>query len=260
MIKFFEKSKSQSLHRRTFSHPFNGKGHPFFGGFFSINTPDGVTLKNNKDEIIKLFYNNDCAMSFLFDISENKPIFNKTAGGIHMNIVKDLNKSDDETHKHLELNKIRTILESRQNPNFRSGRLWDITFNDKPTLVISWWHELTTEQFRTYNKSLIENYFVENRNKTADKSINDYTFYFVDNNHNVFELGFENIDTVELSERTQISKEATRRSHAIHLASQDEKSKFFANFKKTRDIKNQKLYNGTKSKTEAEYHALKYIE
>ena len=32
------------------------------------------------------------------------------------------------------------------------------------------------------------------------------------------------------------------------------------NFKKTRDEKNQKIYNHTKSKTEAEYRALKYQE
>ena len=39
-----------------------------------------------------------------------------------------------------------------------------------------------------------------------------------------------------------------------------EKKEFFANFKKTRDERNQKIYNHTKSKTEAEYRALKYQE
>ena len=42
-------------------------------------------------------------------------------------------------------------------------------------------------------------------------------------------------------------------AYAIHNATQEEKQKFFANFKKTRDEKNQKIYNHTKSKTEAEY-------
>ena len=41
---------------------------------------------------------------------------------------------------------------------------------------------------------------------------------------------------------------------------QEEKKKFFADFKKSRDERNQKIYNHTKSKTEAEYRSLKYQE
>ena len=45
---------------------------------------------------------------------------------------------------------------------------------------------------------------------------------------------------------------------AIHLATQKEKNNFFKEFKKHRDEANQKIYNTTKSKTEAEYRSIRY--
>ena len=63
-----------------------------------------------------------------------------------------------------------------------------------------------------------------------------------------------------INKRSKESEKLLSVANAIHLATQKEKNEFFANFKKTRDERNQKIYNHTKSKTEAEYRALKYQE
>jgi hypothetical protein len=67
-------------------------------------------------------------------------------------------------------------------------------------------------------------------------------------------------DAIKVDKRSEESKILYRTAKAIHNASQEEKKKFFADFKKSRDERNQKIYNHTKSKTEAEYRALKYQE
>ena len=254
------------------------------------SSPDKInfTEETPTGDIIRMFsWNNQAARPFLYGIKINRAIFGMPTS-THADIVRGIRQKDMNLFKELGLNTALSNLDVRWDPTewdettekyksyddwakdhktiaerMRTGRIWDVrlydeddTDNYKPALFIAWWDELSDKEFLDYNKNVIDNYFDNKFNLNSDK--NTYTFYCVDNNGKIFEWSTDK--KIKVNKRSKESEKLLSVANAIHLATQKEKKEFFANFKKTRDERNQKIYNHTKSKTEAEYRALKYQE
>ena len=241
------------------------------------NSPDKIRVTDKNGNNVNFYYASDEARPFLFDVEDNKPIFSIYTRSTHLDIIYQLLREDEGRWRKLGLDKAEHTTDVRYDPSvgsyeywkkrhmetakkLRSGRLWDVMWDDKPTLFIAWWDEMTSEEFINFNSALIKGYFDENFVEMKGSDMDDYAFYCIDNNGKVFEWNPKDKKEVKLAKRTKESQELIDAAYAIHNASQKEKKKFYANFKKTRDEKNQKIYNHTKSKTEAEYRALKYQE
>ena len=241
------------------------------------NSPDKIRVTDKNGNNVNFYYTSDEARPFLFDVEDNKPIFSIYTRSTHLDIIYQLLREDEGRWRKLGLDKAEHTTDVRYDPSvgsyeywkkrhmetakkLRSGRLWDVMWDDKPTLFIAWWDEMTSEEFINFNSALIKGYFDENFVEMKGSDMDDYAFYCIDNNGKVFEWNPKDKKEVKLAKRTKESQELIDAAYAIHNASQKEKKKFYANFKQTRDEKNQKICNHTKSKTEAEYRALKYQE
>ncbi len=256
------------------------------------SSPDKInfTEETPTGDIIRMFsWNNQAARPFLYGIKINRAIFGMPTS-THADIVRGIRQKDMNLFKELGLNTALSNLDVRWDPTewdettekyksyddwakdhktiaerMRTGRIWDVrlydeddTDNYKPALFIAWWDELSGKEFIDYNTAVVDKFFELKLDHGDDKK--DYIFYCVDNNGDIFTYDIKKKDAIEVDKRSEESKALLKAAKAIHNASQEEKKKFFADFKRTRDEKNQKIYNHTKSKTEAEYRALKYQE
>lgn len=237
------------------------------------NSPDSIEVKIKKGKKQVFDFEDKCARPFIYAIKKNKCIFGDTQE-THSYLIDYLQVYKRELTKQIGIDNLNSIdfrydphdswynnyeewvNENPQAVNIRAGRTWDVNIDDKPALFIAWWNELSDKEFLDYNKTVIDYYFDNKLNFTQDR--NTYTFYCVDNNGGIFEWTEDK--KVKVDKRSEESKKLFSVVNAIHLATQKEKKEFFANFKKLRDEKNQKIYNHTKSKTEAEYRSLKYQE
>ena len=237
------------------------------------NSPDSIEVKIKKGKTQVFDFEDEGARPFIYVLKKSVVLFGITKE-THSELLDDLHDSKPRLCKQLSIDKIGTgdfrydphdswydnyeewANENPQALNIRTGRIWDITIDNKPALFIAWWDELSDKEFLDYNKNVIDNYFDNKFNLSSDK--NTYTFYCVDNNGKIFEWSTDK--KIKVNKRSKESEKLLSVANAIHLATQKEKNEFFANFKKTRDERNQKIYNHTKSKTEAEYRALKYQE
>ena len=237
------------------------------------NSPDSIEVKIKKGKKQVFDFEDEGARPFIYAIKKNKCIFGDTQE-THSDLIDYLQCYKRKLCKEIGIDKLNSIdfryektddyyhnyeewaNENPQALNIRTGRIWDITIDNKPALFIAWWDELSDKEFLDYNKNVIDNYFDNEFNLSSDK--NTYTFYCVDNNGKIFEWSTDK--KIKVNKRSKESEKLLSVANAIHLATQKEKKEFFANFKKTRDERNQKIYNHTKSKTEAEYRALKYQE
>ena len=254
------------------------------------SSPDKInfTEETPTGDIIRMFsWNNQSARPFIYAIKQDKTIFGMPTS-THADVVRALRQKHIDVFKTLKLDTASGNIDVRWDPeelndsdefvtydewvkshkeiaaSIHTGRLWDVRLYDDddsdkftPALFIAWWDEMNGKEFMNYNTSVINNYF-EKKLNMDDKS--SYIFYCVDNNGDVFTFDLKSEKSIEVDKRSEESKALLKAAKAIHNASQEEKKNFFANFKKTRDEKNQKIYNHTKSKTEAEYRALKYQE
>lgn len=254
------------------------------------NSPDRInfTEKTPTGDIIRMFsWNNQSARPFIYATKLKKTIFGMPTS-THADIVRGLRQKRIDIFKALKLDTARDNTDIRWDPeevdydgefitydkwveshkeivkNIKTGRIWDVRLYDdddsdnyKSALFIAWWDELSGKEFVDYNTTVVDRFF-ELKLNLDDKK--DYVFYCVDNNGDIFTYDLKSKDALEVDKRSEESKALYKAAKAIHNASQEEKKKFFVNFKKSRDEKNQKIYNHTKSKTEAEYRSLKYQE
>lgn len=251
------------------------------------NSPDNIKFVKNTETgvVIRTFgWDDYSARPFMYAIKQNKTIFGKITS-THADMFYTLKEKHPDVFKTLKLDTTKGAIDIRYDPDeydyddtvtydkwvskhkevaeaIHSGRLWDVNLRDEyegceHALFIAWWDELTAKEFVDYNTTVIETYFRRDLNY-YDKST--YVFYCVDNNGHVFDFDLKAEKNIEIDKRSKESKQLLSAAKAIHLATQEEKKKFYANFKKMRDEKNQKIYNHTKSKTEAEYRSLKYQE
>lgn len=241
------------------------------------NSPDKIRVQDKDGNNVNFYYCADEARAFLFDVEANEPIFSKYTANTHIDIISQLLHEDEERWRKLGLDKAEHTTDIRYDPStgsydrwkkkhpetaqkLRAGRLWDVMWEGKPSMFIAWWDPMTSAQFLKFNTTLIKKYIDKNFDEMKGSSIEDYSFYCIDNNGKIFEWNPKDKKEVKLEKRTKESQELMDAAYAIHNGTQEEKRKFYANFKKYRDEKNQKIYNHTKSKTEAEYRALKYQE
>ena len=238
------------------------------------NSPDSIEVKIKKGKTQVFDFDDEGARPFIYALKKSVVLFGTTKE-THSELLDDLHSNKRKLSKQLGIDNISSG-DFRYDPDeswyggydnwakdhktiaecIRTGRIWDVELNDKPSLFIAWWDELSDKEFLDYNKNVIDNYFDNKFNLNSDK--NTYTFYCVDNNGKIFEWSTDK--KIKVNKRSKESEKLLSVANAIHLATQKEKKEFFANFKKTRDERNQKIYNHTKSKTEAEYRALKYQE
>lgn len=232
------------------------------------NTPDKI-LHDGRN----LSYCNDYARAFIYSVKKNDLLFSKP-GETHFDII-------DETPldilKEFELDWVDSISQLRfcgasygdvedkeewkevyaqENKKFKLGRIWIIPKgkmeNDDILVYIAWWNELTSKEFNKYNKKVLDFFGELNEEKYED-------CVFIDNNG--VTKYFDAEKKVKVTKTSAQRKKELQIARNIHLASQREKKKFFAEFIKKRDrINQEKYYNHTRSKTEAEYRSIKYQE
>lgn len=256
------------------------------------SSPDKINFveETPTGDIIRMFsWNSQAARPFLYGIKINRVIFGMPTA-THADIVRGIRQKDMKLFKELGLHTALSNVDVRWDPTewdeqteqfksydawaethkeiaarLRTGRVWDVRLYDddgsdnfKPALFIAWWDELSGKEFVDYNTAVVDRFFELKLDHGDPKE--DYIFYCVDNNGDIFTYDLKKKDAIKVDKRSEESKILYRTAKAIHNASQEEKKKFFADFKKSRDERNQKIYNHTKSKTEAEYRALKYQE
>lgn len=137
-----------------------------------------------------------------------------------------------------------------------SDKLQDLLFgtqserkrlNSKPKTFISWWSELTPQEFNKFNKNVVKQF-----NKNFSTNIT--TFYAVDNNGNIIKMS-DNSE-VNIKSRSEESTKEIETISAIHNGTQEAKRKFFADYRNLKDKKFAKKWlsdKDNKSGTEAEY-------
>lgn len=135
--------------------------------------------------------------------------------------------------------------------NFLLGRVWHSKNEDTWDNFIVWWNELTKLQFTRLCNFIINDYNKKNITE-EDELISDY--YAIDNNGEFIEMNVNDNITRNITPRNKKYQEVIKKMRAIHLATQEEKRKYFELYRKHRDEYFQKLYNKTKSGTEAEWH------
>lgn len=199
-------------------------------------------------------FDSDFARAFIYNIKANKILWS-APGKTHNDILFDL---DDESRDLFNLyhngNPIRYvdyISDGELEKINKCGRIWVIPNNvskhRKFDVYVAWWNELSENDFIKYNKFIVSEY-----NKKFNYNLE--SFVGVDNNGYFLLIDPDGKEIV-------IDKQDKSRKHdleilkAIHLATQEEKRKFFKGYRKIRDKNFQsKYYNNTKSKTAAEFH------
>lgn len=241
----------------------------------SYNSPDSIHV-NNYDEngnkilkcrkkIIKLDWRDNNSYAFIYSVKLNSFLFSKESDShadifyYTNNVLKNFDNLYDIKNNGRTIYDLRYIKGDKSYKSyekwktlnqfakrFKLGRIW--IFNK--ILYITWWDELSSEQFIKYNDALI-NYIEDNKENFDEFN----KIYCMHNNGDLLEYDKNNKN---ISQQSKNRKEILQIQQAIHLATQKEKNNFFKEFKKHRDEANQKIYNITKSKTEAEYRSIRY--
>ena len=231
---------------------------------YSYNSPDNIHIENDDDHD-SLSWMEECAYAFIYSLKLNDFLFSGSAE-THSSI---LYSYDDDTLKEFDdlydaannkgIYDLRFITGDSDyksykdwktlNPfskRFKLGRIWIY----KKVLYIAWWDDLKSAEFIKYNNAVIKYIKKDPQFDEFDK------IYYMNNNGELLE--FDPNKKVRAARPSKKRKEILKIQQAIHLANQKEKREFFKEFRKHRDEANQKIYNTTKSKTEAEYRSIRY--
>lgn len=142
--------------------------------------------------------------------------------------------------------------------SFLCGRAWVINDSvrgdrDGNIIVVSWWNEITNDDFKRLNDKIVE----ELASELDIHNIVDYRA--VDNNGDLIELSLLD-DECPYIEKCH-SLDDLYKISAIHLASQKEKRERLSDFRVYRDELFQKIWESDErnlSKTEAEWRCRRY--
>ena len=245
---------------------------------YIYNSPDGLSIKDKDNKKLSLSYWDDTAHAFIYSINLDSFLISK-AGYSHFDFFELMSSQSNKTKSTLK--KFDNLYEllydadgyldidmdlfrrdededydswaqnnEKINSRFKLGRFW--IHNE--ILYISWWDELISIEFDKYNRSLINE--LKNNIKKFGKF--DIVYYMQNDGKLILFDNKINKNQKEISSSKE-RKQILKIQQAIHLADQKEKNNFFKEFKRHRDSNNQqKYYNHTKSKTEAEWRNIKY--
>lgn len=230
----------------------------------SYNSPNDFTFKGKSINSGSRY-----AYAFIYNKRLKKCIFSD-ARGSHGEMIEKYLWDDPEFAESFDLQEVESIFDLR-NPydkNFAkshpvtakyimTGRVWIYpkTKKQEQKLFVAWWDEMTSKEFNENCTHLVKCVNVQFNTKFAH-------FYALDNNGQILQMTLN--DDVKIDKR---SSEYDKESNAIwkdHEKTSPEARKHkrdnTAEFRKNRDQYNQeKYYNHTKSKTEAEWRANRYV-
>lgn len=235
-------------------------------------TPDGFT-HNFKGHNINFTWDDESAHPFIYN-KRKKLIAWGNPGNSHYDMISDMG-NDEKIKMGLEnIDKISQLrwdwfenydnqsevnkaikLWNKRHPianDFCLGRIWHENLGSKYITYLVWWNELTQLQFTRYSNYVINDYNNVIGKKLNEPKINDY--YAIGNNGEFIEMDVNDNVSKKIKPRDNKTKNLIKQMRAIHLATQEEKRKYFELYRKQRNEYFQKLYDKTKSGTEAEWH------
>jgi len=241
--------------------------------YWDNNSPDEIKFKNKNGEITSLDWCSKNAYAFIYSTKLNKFLISDK-GDNHCSILYT-KYNDNELKEFDDLYDVANNKDGIYSLRFVDDFFGDINYDDwknqnkdinnrfklgrywlyEGVLYMTWWDSLTPSEFDKYNKELLKFVTKEVENNGDEKEQFDEVYYMVNDGRFIkYDPNKKSEDIKSSDERKKI----IQLQQAIHLANQKEKKEFFKEFKRRRNANKQKIYNHTKSKTEAEWRSIRY--